>query len=166
MMALEAPPTSYDSLPTLSLTERDERLVTSSVTVGRSSTTSSTHAIELCEERSSNLLDYPRLLGGQVLSPPPRGGLAVELSLPLVLLGDVLPRVLLHRPRQLPLVNRYPKGGVDASHLFQGSGTQLLVAHQNLRPLVGVVGFSGAAHVPEVVSRLPLDVGGRILEDP
>src|SRR5215217_5429840 len=119
MMALEAPPTSYDSLPTLSLTERDERLVTSSVAVGRSSTTSSTHAIELCEERSSNLLDYPRLLGGQVLPPTPRGGLAVELALPLVLLRDVLPRVLLHHPRQLPLFYRDTQRRVDPLHGLQ-----------------------------------------------
>src|SRR5215216_4265394 len=119
MMALEAPPTSYDSLPTLSLTERDERLVTSSVTVGRSSTTSSTHAIELCEEGSSHLLDYPRLLGGQVLSPPPRGGLAVELALPLVLLRDVLPRVLLHDPRQLPFVYRDTQRRVEPLHGLQ-----------------------------------------------
>src|SRR5215208_467064 len=115
MMALEAPPTSFDLLRPR-LLQRVQSLVIRSVAVGRSSTTSSTYTIELCKEGSSNLLDYPRLLRRQVLLPPPRGGLAVEPALPLVLLGDVLPGVLLHHPRQLPFVYRDPQRRVDPLH--------------------------------------------------
>src|SRR5215213_9921438 len=115
MMALEAPPTSFDLLRPR-LLQRVQSLVIRSVAVGRSSTTSSTRAIELCEEGSSNLLDYPRLLWGEVLPPPTRGGLAVELPIPFVLLGDLLPGVLLHHPRQLPFVYKNPQRRVDPLH--------------------------------------------------
>src|SRR4028119_125107 len=67
-------------------------------TAGRNLMGPSTRAIELFEQGGGHLLDDPSLLWGQVILPAPGGGLAVELALPLLLFGEVLPRVLLHHP--------------------------------------------------------------------
>src|SRR3712207_8674365 len=50
--------------------------------------------------RSGYLLDAPCLMGGEVLPPSARLGLAVKFAPPFLLLGDVLPGVLLHHLHQ------------------------------------------------------------------
>src|SRR5215207_9147338 len=52
-------------------------------------------------------------------------------------------RVFVHRPLELALLDRHPECGVDALHRAEGVCTQLLVADQDLRSSVGIVGLPG-----------------------
>src|ERR671912_2293438 len=59
--------------------------------------------IERLEQGRRGPLDYPHFLGAQILPPTARNALPIEFALPLLLLGDVLPGVLLHYPSHLLL---------------------------------------------------------------
>src|SRR5215211_2149120 len=72
--------------------------------------------VELLEQRGCDLLYDLYLLGGKILPPGARRSLAVELALPLLLLGDVLPGVLLYRTDQLSLVHDHLELRVEAFH--------------------------------------------------
>src|SRR5215203_3173415 len=99
--------------------------------------------VELLKHRGGYALHYLYLLGCEVLPPAPRGRLAVELALPLLLLGDVLPGVFLHDPAELFFVHKDPERGVKAFQRGQSVYPELLVLDHRLRPLVSLVGFSG-----------------------
>src|SRR5918995_1114701 len=86
------------------------------------------YGIELPEEGACYPFHYLDLLGGKVLPPAPRLGLAVELALALLFLRDVLPGVLLDRACQLSLIYGDLQARVDALHRVQRVGPQVLVA--------------------------------------
>src|SRR5215212_9450653 len=62
--------------------------------------------VELLQQGRGYLLHYPDLSRRQVLPPASGRALATVFALSLMLAGDVLPRVLLHRPQQLLLAHR------------------------------------------------------------
>src|SRR5215210_885707 len=111
--------------------------------------------VELLEEGCSYPFDRLHLLGGEILSPPPRLGLPIELALTLLLLGDVLPGVLLHSPGELLLVHLDPQGGVNAAHRAQCIRPQVFVSDQDLRTLMDVVGPFAVAYVPQILIGTP-----------
>src|SRR5215217_2315006 len=104
--------------------------------------------IELTHDGGGYLLDYLRLPGRQVVAPTTRRGLSIELAFPLHILGDSLPRLLLHRPGQFLVLGFYPQSSVQSLHGFKCFGPELLVEDQRLGTRVGVVGVSGPLHVP------------------
>src|ERR671910_141671 len=72
--------------------------------------------IEGLEQGRRGPLDYPHLLGAQILPPTARSCLPIELALAFVLLGDVLPGVLFHYPDHLLLAYLDPKRRVEPLH--------------------------------------------------
>jgi hypothetical protein len=107
-------------------------------------------APKLLEERGGYLLHYLRLLFGEVLTPGTGLALPVEFALSLLLLGDVLPGVLLHRAFEFNFLNRYLELSVEAFHGPQSVCSEVLVLDQRLASRMSVVGSLGLAYVVQV----------------
>src|SRR5215212_10924613 len=72
--------------------------------------------VELVDYGYRQLLYYLGLLGGEVLLPASRGGLAVGFVRPLLVLGGVLPGMPLDYPGKLTLIHGYNQSRVQSSH--------------------------------------------------